>query len=144
MHVSEPLSDQRSDEQMQNLGKYNFDHPDAFDWELAKKILKKLSLKQDVIIPRYNYKTCKRDQPGIQVKATDLILFEGIFALHDKEIRDMMDLKIFVDTDADIRLLRRINRDIVDRGRDIEGVLKSYNRFVRQAYIDFIKPVSEQ
>jgi uridine kinase len=54
----------------------------------------------------------------------------------------MMDLKIFVDTDADIRLLRRITRDIVERGRDIEGVLKSYNRFVRQAYIDFIKPVS--
>ena len=78
------------------------------------------------------------------MKATDLILFEGIFSLHDKEMRDMMDLKIFVDTDADIRLLRRINRDIVDRGRDIEGVLKSYNRFVRQAYIDFIKPVSGQ
>tara|TARA_B110000285_G_C15063666_1_gene583826 strand:- start:1021 stop:1287 length:267 start_codon:yes stop_codon:yes gene_type:complete len=55
----------------------------------------------------------------------------------------MMDLKIFVDTDADIRLLRRITRDIVERGRDIEGVLKSYNRFVRQAYVDFIKPVSK-
>jgi uridine kinase len=54
----------------------------------------------------------------------------------------MMDLKIFVDTDADIRLLRRITRDIMERGRDVEGVLKSYNRFVRQAYIDFIKPVS--
>ena len=60
-----------------------------------------------------------------------MILFEGIFALYDKEIRDIMDLKIFVDTDADIRLLRRITRDIVERGRDIEGVLKSYNRFVR-------------
>lgn len=69
-------------------------------------------------------------------------MFEGIFALLDKEIRDMMDLKIFVDTDADIRLLRRITRDIVERGRDIEGVLKSYNRFVRSAYVDFIKPVS--
>jgi uridine kinase len=95
-----------------------------------------------VIIPRYNYSTCKRDEPGIFVKCTDLILFEGIFALIDPELRDMMDLKIFVDTDADIRLLRRITRDIVERGRNIEGVLKSYNRFVRQAYIDFIKPVS--
>jgi len=88
-------------------------------------------MRENVTIPRYNYKTCKRDEPGIFVKCTDLILFEGIFALIDKEIRDIMDLKIFVDTDADIRLLRRITRDIVERGRGIEGVLKSYNRFVR-------------
>jgi len=60
----------------------------------------------------------------------------------DKEMRDMMNLKIFVDTDADVRLMRRITRDTVERGRDIEGILKSYNRFVRQAYIDFIKPSS--
>lgn len=103
-------------------------------------VLRKLSAKEDVVIPRYNYKTCKRDEPGIHIKATNLILFEGIFALHPKELRDLMDLKIFVDTDADIRLLRRISRDIVERGREIEGVLKSYNRFVRSAYIDFIKP----
>ena len=129
-------------EEMANIGKYNFDHPDAFDWELVRKTIRMLVNRQDVIIPRYNYATCQRDEPGINVKCTDLILFEGIFALLDKEIRDMMDLKIFVDTDADIRLLRRITRDIVERGRDIEGVLKSYNRFVRSAYVDFIKPVS--
>ena len=127
---------------MKNIGKYNFDHPDAFDWELALKVLKKLSARQDVIIPRYNYATCKRDEPGILVKSTDLILFEGIFALINSELRDIMDLKVFVDTDSDIRLLRRIARDTVERGREIEGVLKSYNRFVRSAYIDFIKPVS--
>ena len=67
-------------------------------------------------------------------------MFEGIFALYDKDLREMMDLKIFVDTDADVRLLRRIRRDTLERGRDITGVLKSYNRFVRSAYIDFIKP----
>ena len=81
-----------------------------------------------------------RDKPGIQVKCTELILFEGIFALYDQELRDLMDLKIFVDTDCDIRLLRRIKRDTIQRGRDIEGVLKSYNRFVRLAYHEFIKP----
>ena len=143
MHVSTIfISKTCSDEELQNIGKYNFDHPDAFDWELARKIIKQLMMRQDVVIPKYNYKTCKRDEPGIFVKCTDLILFEGIFALLDKEIRDMLDLKIFVDTDADIRLLRRITRDIVDRGREIEGVLKSYNRFVRHSYVDFIKPVS--
>lgn len=125
---------------MKNIGKYNFDHPDAFDWDLAYKVLKKLTMRQDVTIPRYNYQTCKRDEPGILVKSTDLILFEGIFALINSELRDLMDLKVFVDTDSDIRLLRRIARDTVERGREIEGVLKSYNRFVRQAYIDFIKP----
>ena len=128
---------------MENIGKYNFDHPSAFDWELMKETLYKLQNREDVIIPRYNYETCQRDQPGTLVKCTEIILFEGIFALLDKEIRDIMDLKIFVDTDADIRLLRRIKRDIVDRGREIEGVLKSYNRFVRHSYIDFIKPVSK-
>ena len=133
-----------SDEQMANIGKYNFDHPDAFDWELARKVIHQLSRKQNVIIPRYNYKTCKRDEPGIEVKWTDLILFEGIFALLDKELRDIMDLKLFVDTDSDIRLMRRITRDIVERGRDVEGVLKSYNRFVRHSYNDFIKPVSKE
>ena len=131
-----------SDEQMASISKYNFDHPDAFDWDLVKETLRQISQRNDVVIPRYNYKTCKRDNPGISVKCTDLILFEGIFALLDKEVWDMFDLKLFVDTDADIRLMRRINRDILERGREIEGVLKSYNRFVRHAYIDFIKPVS--
>lgn len=76
------------------------------------------------------------------MKCTDFILFEGIFALWDEEIRDMMDLKIFVHSDDDIRLLRRIERDVAHRGRTIEGVLKSYNRFVKPAYDEFIKPVS--
>ena len=81
-----------------------------------------------------------RDKPGIKVKCTDLILFEGIFALYDPYLRELMDLKVFVDTDADVRLLRRIIRDTVERGREIDGVLKSYNRFVRSSYNEFIKP----
>ena len=74
------------------------------------------------------------------MKCTELILFEGIFALYDPELRNMMNLKVFVDTDADIRLLRRIVRDTVERGREIDGVLKSYNRFVKNSYNEFIKP----
>jgi uridine kinase len=74
------------EEEMKNIGKYNFDHPDAFDWDLVRKTIRMLVNRQDVIIPSYNYSTCKRDQPGIHVKCTDLILFEGIFALLDKEI----------------------------------------------------------
>lgn len=129
-----------TDEEFENIGNYNFDHPDAFDWDLLRIVIQKLQKKKDVLIPKYNYSTCKRDEPGIYVKCTDLILIEGIFVLYMKDIRNMFDLKIFVDTDADIRLMRRIKRDIVERNRDLVGVLKSYNKFVRPAYIDFIKP----
>ena len=122
------------------MGSYNFDHPDAFDWELMRETLFKLVNHEDVILPRYNYKTCKRDQPGLPVKCCDLVLFEGIFALLDEKLRSFMDLKIFVHTDDDIRLVRRLRRDVIHRGRTVEGVIKSYNRFVKAAYEEYIKP----
>ena len=101
-----------------------------------------LSEGKDVVIPNYNFKTCLRDEPGISIKCNKLVMIEGIFALYDEFCRDKMDLKIFVDTDNDIRLGRRLIRDIVHRGREVEGVLKAYNRFVKHAFDDFIKPVS--
>lgn len=104
---------------MVNISKYNFDHPEMMDWNLIKETFRKIAKGEDVIIPRYNYKTCRRDHPGISIKVTELIVFEGIFALYDQELRDMMDLKIFVHTDDDIRLLRRIKRDVEERGRTI-------------------------
>ena len=132
-----------SDEELKDVGKYNFDHPDAFDWDFIKETFYKICNQQDVEIPNYNYKTCRRDLPGFKVKSTDLILFEGIFALLDQSLRDLMDLKIFVHSDDDIRLLRRLKRDVVHRGRTAEGVIKSYNRFVKKSYDDYIKPVSK-
>jgi uridine kinase len=92
-------------------------------------------------VPNYNYKTCKRDEPGHLIKCTDLILFEGIFALFDPKLREMMDLKVFVHSDDDIRLLRRLKRDVLERGRTVEGVIKSYNRFVKASFDEYIKPV---
>jgi uridine kinase len=93
------------------------------------------------MIPKYNYKTCQRDPPGIKIKCCDLILFEGIFGLFDEELRNYMDLKIFVHSDDDIRLMRRLKRDVLHRGRSIEGVIKAYNRYVKVAYEEYIKPV---
>jgi uridine kinase len=110
------------------------------DWPLIKSTFEKLCRHEDVIVPNYNYKTCKRDDPGLLIKCTDLILFEGIFALFDSSIRDLMDLKVFVHSDDDIRLLRRLKRDVLSRGRTVEGVIKSYNRFVKQSYEEYIKP----
>ena len=93
------------------------------------------------MIPDYDYKTCKRKAPGIKLAWTPLILFEGIFALLDRDVnREFLDFKIFVHTDDDVRLARRLKRDIVERGRTIAGVLKSYHRFVKPAQIEFVKP----
>jgi len=126
---------------MLEVGKYNFDHPNAMDWPLIKSTFEKLSRHEDVTIPSYNYKTCKRDPPGTLIKCTDVILFEGIFALYDPWMRDLMDLKVFVHSDDDIRLLRRLKRDVMTRGRTVEGVIKSYLRFVKASYDEYIKPV---
>ncbi|TNV73435.1 hypothetical protein FGO68_gene17772 [Halteria grandinella] len=129
-----------TDEEMKDVGKYNFDHPDAMDWALIRHTIGRLLKNEHVTIPNYNYATCKRDEPSIELKCTDIILFEGIFALIDEELRQMMDFKIFVHSDDDIRLLRRLKRDVIHRGRTIEGVLKAYNRFVKSAYDEYIKP----
>ncbi|TNV84493.1 hypothetical protein FGO68_gene5304 [Halteria grandinella] len=110
------------------------------DWPLIRQTIGRLLKNEHVTIPNYNYATCKRDEPSIELKCTDIILFEGIFALIDEELRQMMDFKIFVHSDDDIRLLRRLKRDVIHRGRTIEGVLKAYNRFVKSAYDEYIKP----
>lgn len=93
-------------------------------------------------MPNYNYKTCKREPPGILLKSSDIVLLEGIFALYDVGMREWMDLKVFVHSDDDIRLLRRLKRDVMERGRTVEGVVKAYNKFVKASYDEYIKPVS--
>lgn len=127
-------------EQMANIGSVNFDHPGIFDWKLLRDVLKRLQNGEDVLIPDYDYKTCKRRQPGILRKWSPLIIFEGIFALLDRKINEKyLDFKIFVHTDDDLRLARRLQRDIVERGRTLEGVLKSYHKFVKPAHQEFVK-----
>jgi len=94
-----------------------------------------------VLLPDYDYKTCKRRKEGILRKWAPLVIFEGIFALLDRQINvKFLDFKIFVLTDDDVRLARRIQRDIVERGRKVEGVLKSYHKFVKPAHIEFVRP----
>lgn len=127
-------------EQMANIGKVNFDHPSMFDWDLVNATMRQLQRGEDVSIPDYDYVTCKRRQPGLLKKWSPLVIFEGIFGLLDKELNTLFDLKIFVHADDDIRLARRLQRDIVERGRTVEGVLKSYHRFVKPAFDEFVKP----
>eukprot|EP01095_Lingulamoeba_sp_RSL-Kostka_P000949 TRINITY_DN11275_c0_g2_i1.p1 TRINITY_DN11275_c0_g2~~TRINITY_DN11275_c0_g2_i1.p1 ORF type:complete len:556 (-),score=166.69 TRINITY_DN11275_c0_g2_i1:146-1813(-) len=119
---------------------YNFDHPNAFDYEAMIQILRDLKSGKGVEVPIYDFTTHKRRPSSQKVYGADVILFEGILAFYNKELLDLFDLKLFVDADSDIRLARRLRRDIAERGRDIEGVLTQYERFVKPAFDEFIAP----
>ncbi|KAL3723065.1 hypothetical protein ACJRO7_035275 [Eucalyptus globulus] len=129
-----------SDEKLQKVHEYNFDHPDAFNTELLLSCMEKLKLGQEVSIPSYDFKSHKSTEAACKVNPSDVIILEGILVLHDPRVRDLMNMKIFVDTDSDIRLARRIQRDTIERGRDIQGVLDQYDRFVKPSFDEFILP----
>lgn len=122
------------------LNEYNFDHPDAFDFELMVDVLKKLREGKKVEVPVYNFVTHSRELHTKTMYGANVIIFEGILTFHSAEVLDVLDMKIFVDTDADIRLARRLKRDITQRGRDLEGVLKQYSTMVKPAYSNYIAP----
>jgi uridine kinase len=119
---------------------HDFDSPASFDFDLVLKVLQGLKNSERVNVPIYDFKTHSRSTGINHLKLTrdttlvygaNVIIFEGLFTLHDERIRKMLDLKVFVDTDSDIRLARRIKRDISERGRDLQGVLDQYARFVK-------------
>jgi len=114
----------------------NFDHPDAFDWRLLIEHIKMLKEGKAVEQPTYSYLICNRLPETIHIEPKPVIIIEGIMTLLNKKLRDMMDLKIFVDADTDERLIRNIQRDTVERGRTVEMVI---NR-----YLDVLKPMHEQ
>ncbi|XP_016148956.1 uridine-cytidine kinase-like 1 [Sinocyclocheilus grahami] len=119
---------------------YNFDHPDAFDFSLLVHTLRKLKQGKSVKIPVYDFTTHGRQKEWKTVYGASVIIFEGIMSFADKELLKLLDMKIFVDTDSDIRLVRRLRRDITERGRDIDGVIKQYNKFVKPAFEQYIEP----
>ncbi|XP_062933875.1 uridine-cytidine kinase-like 1 isoform X6 [Cynocephalus volans] len=119
---------------------FNFDHPDAFDFDLIVSTLKKLKQGKSVKVPIYDFTTHSRKKDWKTLYGANVIIFEGIMAFADKTLLELLDMKIFVDTDSDIRLVRRLRRDISERGRDIEGVIKQYNKFVKPAFDQHIQP----
>ena len=114
----------------------NFDHPDAFDWKLLIKQVNELRKGNAIEQPTYSYILCNRLPETVHVEPKPVIIIEGIMTLLNKKLRDMMDLKIFVDADSDERLIRNIQRDTVERGRDVKMVL--------DRYLDVLKPMQEQ
>ncbi|RIA98715.1 uracil phosphoribosyltransferase-domain-containing protein [Glomus cerebriforme] len=119
---------------------FNFDHPDAFDFNLLLDTLKNLKEGKRVEVPIYDFVTHSRLPQKNTLYGANVVIFEGILALYDQRIIDLMDLKVFVDTDSDIRLIRRLKRDISERGRDLNGVIQQYENFVKPAFDQYIQP----
>ncbi len=124
-------------EERQNI---NFDHPDAFDWDLLNQQLHALKQGQAIEQPTYSYITCTRQEETVHVEPREVIIIEGIMALCDAKLRDEMDLKIFVEADGDDRLIRVIQRDVIERGRTAEAVMERYTRILKPMHEQFIEP----
>ncbi|KAJ2910656.1 Uridine kinase [Coemansia aciculifera] len=119
---------------------HDFDHPLSYDFEAALRALSDLKQGKAVRIPQYDFSTHSPSSETQYLYGASVIIFEGIFALYDPAILRMIDVKVFVDTDSDICLARRIKRDVAERGRDPLGVLQQYDRFVKPAYDGFVRP----
>jgi uridine kinase len=120
--------------------KINFDHPDSVEFTLLIDHLKKLREGQSIKMPIYSYLTCLRSKETITVNPSRVVLVEGILILADSGLRDMFDIKVFVDADADDRLGRVITRDIIERGRSVLMVLERYHDTVKPSHLQFIEP----
>ncbi|EOY11921.1 Uridine kinase-like 3 isoform 3 [Theobroma cacao] len=133
-----------TEEELARVHEYNFDHPDAFNTEKLLDSMENLRHGQAVDIPNYDFKSYKNNVfPARRVNPSDVIILEGILIFHDPRVRELMNMKIFVDTDADVRLARRIRRDTVEKHRDIGAVLDQYSKFVKPAFDDFILPTKK-
>jgi len=120
--------------------KTNFDHPDAFDTPLLREHVRDLLHGVTVEQPNYDFTQHVRLAETTRIAGYPIIVLEGIMVLGDEELRSMMDIKVYVDTDSDIRLMRRIRRDVSERGRTLESVLEQYERFVRPMHLQFVEP----
>lgn len=120
--------------------KTNYDHPFAFDNDLLIEHLKDLLNNKPIEKPIYDFERHTRKEETITVNPKEVIILEGILILNDEDIRNLCDIKIFVDTDSDVRVIRRITRDIKERGRTLDSVIDQYMTTVRPAHLQFVEP----
>lgn len=123
--------------------KTNYDHPLAFDTDLLIEHVKQLCDHKCIEKPIYNFSIHNREEKTVNVQPKEIIIIEGIMILEDARLRNLMDIKIFVDTDADVRIIRRITRDINERGRTLESVIEQYLTTVKPAHEQFIEPTKK-
>ena len=125
---------------MEERAKLNYDHPKAFDTDLLISDVKKLKQCQPIDRPVYSYKEHNRTQETVRVNPAQVIILEGFLIFENKELLDLMDIKIYVDTDADVRLIRRILRDVKERGRSLDSVITQYTTTVKPMHEQFVEP----
>lgn len=130
----------RGDLPFEERARINYDHPDAFDHALLTSHLRELMSGKAVEMPIYDYASHSRSSKTIHVDPAPVIVVEGIMVLAIPVLRDMFNVKIFVDTDADVRFIRRLTRDIKDRGRDVQSVISQYMGVVRLMHLEFVEP----
>lgn len=119
---------------------FNFDHPDALDTDLLIQHVKELKAGNAIEMPIYDFKTDSRTAQTIHIDPEPVIMVEGILIFAEPELRKLFDVKIFVDTDADIRFIRRVQRDVAERGRTVESVIQQYLTTVRPMHLEFVEP----
>lgn len=132
----------KSDESipLEERAKCNYDHPDAFETELLIKHLKELKKGNAVDVPQYDYRNHLRKKEVTHVESKQIIIIEGILLLENIKLCNMLDIKIYVDTDADVRILRRIMRDVKERGRSLDSVVEQYKTTVKPMHEQFVEP----
>ena len=118
----------------------NFDHPDSLESELMIRHLEALKTWQPINLPKYDFTRHVRTEQVVRITPRRVIVVEGILIFVEKSLRELFDVKIFVDTDADIRFIRRLQRDIIERGRTVESVIEQYYATVRPMHLDFVEP----
>lgn len=121
----------------------NYDHPFAFDNDLLSEHIRQLLDGQAVLMPVYDFTQHNRAEETIRVEPKEVIIIEGILIFSDKELRDLMDIKVFVDTDDDIRIIRRIKRDMAERGRSLDSIIDMYTSIVKPMHEQFIEPTKK-
>lgn len=120
--------------------KINFDEPAAIEWTLLAEHLQKLRNGESINMPTYSYLTCTRQEETVRVEPRDVVIVEGILVLNEPELRDMMDVKVFVDADPDDRLIRVIARDCISRGRTAQMVIDRYQDVLKPMHCQYIEP----
>jgi uridine kinase len=125
---------------LEERARFNFDHPDAFDTSLLVRHLTELRAGNPIEKPVYSFTQHTRTGETLRVNPGDVVILEGILVLALEPVRELLDVKVFVDSDADVRVLRRVSRDIKERGRDFDGVVEQYFRTVRPMHFGFVEP----
>eukprot|EP01062_Namystynia_karyoxenos_P004865 TRINITY_DN11717_c0_g1_i1.p1 TRINITY_DN11717_c0_g1~~TRINITY_DN11717_c0_g1_i1.p1 ORF type:complete len:305 (+),score=87.15 TRINITY_DN11717_c0_g1_i1:78-992(+) len=131
-----------SPEELADITNYNFDHPNAFDFPAIEKCFRQLQNQGEAQIPKYSFETHSRLQ-DTELIAGEVVFFEGILTLHDERVRELLDLTIFVDCDLDTCLVRRIRRDMRERGRSVDNILQQYEKTVKPMFETFIQPLKK-